>query len=212
MLQRHQCVVATGIRQRSETIDPFAAECQRKLASLGGWAASGICLKPGQPSDAVRVTQSFVLPNSSSRFPVAVLDGVLPGDMCQALIDVHEKVGFETPPSLLMKVAKQTMIEGEDEDADQLMQLAYEQEKNTSQLVQIKSSDFADYLWERLRQYFPPELPYDPAEFEGGKLNFVKLRVDEANSKIYESQATVAPAVGRCVLFRHDELHEGGGV
>eukprot|EP00971_Amphidinium_carterae_P299289 5946420-Amphidinium_carterae.1 len=52
----------------------------------------------------------------------------------------------------------------------------------------------------------------DPAEFVGGGLNFVKMEVDSVGGKRYSSQATVSPAVGRCALFCHRELHEGGGV
>ena len=47
----------------------------------------------------------------------------------------------------------------------------------------------------------------DQSEFEGGALNFVKV---EVCPKRYESLASVAPAIGRCAIFRHNELHEGG--
>lgn len=47
-------------------------------------------------------------------------------------------------------------------------------------------------------------------DFRGGHLNFVKLQVNP--EKRYESQATLVPVTGRCAIFRHDELHEGGGV
>ena len=51
----------------------------------------------------------------------------------------------------------------------------------------------------------------DEEEFQGGKLNFVRLQLSEGG-KSYESEASVSPKVGRCVLFNHKEFHEGGGV
>eukprot|EP01079_Euglenida_sp_SAG-EU17-18_P011486 gene11486-2090_t len=57
----------------------------------------------------------------------------------------------------------------------------------------------------------------DQEDFEGGALNFVELRIvsvkDNPNTTIarrFESVRKVAPRTGRCVVFDHNELHEGG--
>jgi hypothetical protein len=53
-------------------------------------------------------------------------------------------------------------------------------------------------------------------QFEGEALNFVELKlyVDQSKGglpiKRMESIASVKPAVGRCAIFNHRELHEGG--
>ncbi|CAE7256423.1 unnamed protein product [Symbiodinium sp. CCMP2456] len=279
MTQNHESMVRGRALANSETIAPFAEECQKRLESLHGWESHGIDFNH-EATEEVKVEERFLLPTSSSQFPVTVLDGVLRKEMCESFISIHEKVGFARPPSLLVHLAEKNKLEEEDEE-DLLLKLAYEQAKNTSELVQIESVDFADYLWKKLEQFLPdehrhvgnftsgvyekcgivpvfrfmryqrdqgfkphkdPERAYaeyplrsgaaaahgesgiyksfftialylnDPAEFEGGKLNFVQIHVDDVGDKTYESQATVNPAVGRCVLFAHNELHEGGGV
>ena len=279
MTQNHESMVRGRALANSETIAPFAEECQKRLESLHGWESHGIDFKQ-EATEEVKVEERFLLPTSSSQFPVTVLDGVLRIEMCESFISIHEKVGFARPPSLLVHLAEKNKLEEEDEE-DVLLKLAYEQAKNTSELVQIESVDFADYLWKKLEHFLPdehrhignftsgvyekcgivpvfrfmryqkdqgfkphkdPERAYaeyplrssaaaahgesgiyksfftialylnDPADFEGGKLNFVQIHVDDVGDKTYESQATVNPAVGRCVLFAHNELHEGGGV
>ena len=52
----------------------------------------------------------------------------------------------------------------------------------------------------------------DASDFNGGQLNFVQLCPSPISSQHYKSLETVEPQVGRCVLFCHDELHEGGGI
>eukprot|EP00437_Effrenium_voratum_P009361 CAMPEP_0181438442 /NCGR_PEP_ID=MMETSP1110-20121109/21910_1 /TAXON_ID=174948 /ORGANISM="Symbiodinium sp., Strain CCMP421" /LENGTH=344 /DNA_ID=CAMNT_0023562127 /DNA_START=61 /DNA_END=1095 /DNA_ORIENTATION=+ len=289
MMQTHAAVARASRQRNSEIIGPFAAECQKRLDSLGGWESHGIQLKP-EASEEIQVDR-FLLADSRSQFLVTVLDGVLPAEMCQSFIDIHEQVGFATPPSALLYMAEQSKSQmqeyeeaheagpaHEDDDGGVLRQLVYEQGKNTSELVHIESPEFADYLWERVQHHLPNQQWYagnftsgvyekcgiiptfrfmryqkgqgfkphrdpsriyaedplrsssqgepgiyksfftiaiylnDSADFQGGELNFVKLEVDSAGRTYHQSQATVSPAVGRCALFSHFELHEGGGV
>lgn len=259
---RHQALVAAVAQNSAETTVPFALDCEKRLESLGGWKSRGIRFA----SSDVRVTERFRLPNS--RCSVTVLDDVLEKETCKALNELHEEVGFAPVPSLLVHLAKRLEHEGESEE---ILQRAYEQGKNASELVQLESSELANYLWQKLRDYLPDEhedrshftgglyekcgiIPvfrfmryqkgqgfkphHDPSrdyveyegsrgifksfftvalylndqeEFQGGELNFVRMQLEEGR-KSYESQASVNPKVGRCVLFNHKELHEGGGV
>ncbi|CAB9497115.1 P4Hc [Seminavis robusta] len=280
MMNAHQTLVDMVHERNEKGIIPFAKDCQARLEALGGWQSHGIHMTDSPPPV---VQDTFLLPHSKSQFPVTVLDGVLSQEVCRSFIDVHEKVGFAKPPSLLVSLVEQ--LEGQ-QDAEYLKKYAYEQAKNTSELVQIESNEFAAYLWAHIQDHLPdqqasfgqfttgmyqkcgiipvfrfmryeqdqgfkphtdpqriftkcPPLHHnsttatttegepgiyqslftialylnDPAtDFEGGKLNFVKLHVDSDGTKRYQSLATVDPAVGRCVLFSHEELHEGGGV
>eukprot|EP00658_Telonema_sp_P-2_P032237 TRINITY_DN23923_c0_g1_i1.p1 TRINITY_DN23923_c0_g1~~TRINITY_DN23923_c0_g1_i1.p1 ORF type:complete len:300 (-),score=61.75 TRINITY_DN23923_c0_g1_i1:160-1059(-) len=48
-----------------------------------------------------------------------------------------------------------------------------------------------------------------PQEFQGGALSFLRVLVCP---KRYQVEAEVIPAVGRCAVFEHGELHEAGVV
>ena len=74
----------------------------------------------------------------------------------------------------------------------------------------------------------------DASEFNGGHLNFVKRNehdplqqeekeeeqnvdsrdtyYDRHRNGQFDIIESVIPKIGRCVIFRHDELHEGGGI
>ena len=47
----------------------------------------------------------------------------------------------------------------------------------------------------------------DKSEFQGGEPSFIKLHVWP---KRFERVSAVSASVGRCVVFDHKELHEGG--
>lgn len=130
---------------------------------------------------------------------MTVVEHVLPIEMCQAFIEANKNMGFARPLSLLGMMAQQVAQTDEDckDTADNPL-------KTACSSATTKCGD--EGIFKSLFTF----AVYLNASFQGGCLNFVKLNV--CPEKRYESLATVVPASGRFAIFRHEELHEGGGV
>ncbi|KAL3905521.1 MAG: hypothetical protein SGILL_009647, partial [Bacillariaceae sp.] len=154
----HQLWVERRKEDVAKTVAPIAKACQERLEALGGFPLSDEMHQASKKMNSPPVlTTEFMLPESRGPHPVKILDHVLPAEWCQRLIETMESVGFDRAPTL-QEIRYQDSPEAAASIAHESPRL------NTSELVQVESQEFADYLWRHIHPYLPETQRSVPTE------------------------------------------------
>lgn len=175
--QRQQHMFEVMLKLKTEEAayrGQFLADVAERIARAGGWAIHFDAST--EPSPVI----SEELCVSEFAVPVRVVDGALPPSWCDRFVDVHTAAGF-TPQHILdatvgspetlatrklieeARSARASSTNSQNFDAEPRSALeleagrdaAYQGGKNTSEVVEVVSNEFAEALWQRVEAFVP---------------------------------------------------------